>query len=294
VTSLAADVRSGLLPAEPASVGRARRFIVDTLVAWKLEHLMADAALLVSEVATNAILHAGSVIEIAMHRAAAGVRVEVHDLSPVFPSARRYEDESMTGRGLRILDAAAAAWGTLLAPPGKTVWFELGDIDPLGRTLAVDGPADPPGASIAIRWLGLPTALARATLEHGDAMVRELALLSFDVTTGRSTMAPLMMPALDLRSLLQAIDAAIDAGALSVDLTLHLPAGVGGVALDRLALIDEADRMAVDGELLLPASLPEIAACRAWMLGEIVSQAEANAPRPWSVPKATARGERST
>ncbi len=299
------DERSEVLPGEPASVGRARRMVSGTLESWGLDALVDDASLLVSEVVTNAVLHAGTEVVVSIRRHGSGVRIEVADGSPVVPTRRRYHGDAVTGRGLQILESTASNWGTTTSSGGgggggggggdggggggggKVVWFDLGE--PVTGASDGEGPHPAPaGKWTTVCWEGLPSRLVKTTLEHGDAMVRELALLSFDLESGSLPMAPIVTPALELGDLLVAIDLAGDAGTSVIDHTLRLPADAPEAALERLALVDEADRMAADGELLVPAALPEIIACRHWLLGEIVAQAAGGAPTRWTLPAAPA------
>ncbi len=113
------------LPPTTDSVPLARRFArqllrdstsdVDTVV------------LLVSEVVTNAVLHARSEIRLVVRDGVEVVRVEVHDGSPVPPRLHHFPPSSGTGRGLRMVDRLARAWGVdPLGHGGKVVWFEVG------------------------------------------------------------------------------------------------------------------------------------------------------------------------
>jgi len=280
VTGAAPDERSEVLTAQPASVGRARRLVIEALRAWALDDLIDDATLLVSEVVTNAVLHAGTEVGITIRRAGNGVRIEVADGSPITPTPRNYDGGAVTGRGLQILRSTASGWGSTVTASGKVVWFDVGPPQPGA------GPAGTPDAGrvdewVIVRWEGLPPLLVKTTLEHGDAMLRELALVSFDRQVDRVPMAPIVTPALDLRDLLSAIDGALVAGVHVTDLTVGIPAASVDAAIDRLALVDEADRMAGEDELLIPPALPEIVACRHWLLGEIVAQAAGDPPRRW-------------
>src|SRR5512135_1917837 len=69
------------LPCDPRSVGAARRFVTTRLVAWGHPALTDTAALLVSELVTNALLHAGSAVSVAVSDTDGCVRVEVSDTS---------------------------------------------------------------------------------------------------------------------------------------------------------------------------------------------------------------------
>lgn len=87
--------------------------------------------LLVSEVVTNAVLHARSDIRLDIRPAGDVLRVEVHDGSPVEPRVHHFHLTSGTGRGLRMLEQLARRWGVEADPTGggKVVWFEVGEPD---------------------------------------------------------------------------------------------------------------------------------------------------------------------
>jgi anti-sigma regulatory factor (Ser/Thr protein kinase) len=113
------------LAANSHSVAQARRFTSQTLTRWSLGNLSDDAVLLVSELATNALLHAREPTELHLEADGRQLRVEVHDGSPLPPRARHYGLTSTTGRGLRLVDAISSAWGTEPTDTGKRVWFTL-------------------------------------------------------------------------------------------------------------------------------------------------------------------------
>ena len=83
-----------------------------------------DAVLVVSELLTNAIVHAGSAPTLTMRISHDHIRVEVSDESAAAPriSARVDADG---GFGLRVVDVASRAWGWLPTPSGKIVWSEI-------------------------------------------------------------------------------------------------------------------------------------------------------------------------
>ena len=86
--------------------------------------------LLVSEAATNAVLHSasgdGGSFSVAYLISDHLLRVEVHDGGgPSGPRRRVHHLESMTGRGLELFDALSDRWGVDGSPDGWTVWFEL-------------------------------------------------------------------------------------------------------------------------------------------------------------------------
>lgn len=109
----------------PASAGLARRFVGSTLRSWDLEELVETATLLVSELVTNAILHARSDVTVTVVAHGDSVRVEVADSDDGTPALRHATGTATTGRGLALVDACAGAWGVEPHPPGKAVWFDL-------------------------------------------------------------------------------------------------------------------------------------------------------------------------
>lgn len=101
------------------------------------------ATLLVSEVVTNAILHARTAVTLTVQQLGAAARIAVHDGSPVRPRVHAFSVTAATGRGLRLLDQLAEHWGVDADPRtgGKTVWFEVGEAsdDPWAGAAAFAG-----------------------------------------------------------------------------------------------------------------------------------------------------------
>jgi two-component sensor histidine kinase len=94
------------------------------------------AALLVSELVTNALRYGAQPMRMIAKHDGANLRVEVHDArggEP--PRLRRAAPDSTNGRGMMIVDALAARWGWSEFGGEKQVWFEL-DLTP-------DAPAVP-------------------------------------------------------------------------------------------------------------------------------------------------------
>jgi anti-sigma regulatory factor (Ser/Thr protein kinase) len=113
------------LDADPRHVADARRLTERTLATWGLTELGDTAALLVSELVTNAILHAHSGVAIILQLRADDVQIRVCDTSPLPPRIRRFRADAGTGRGIRLLETLASSWGIERNAEGKCVWFRL-------------------------------------------------------------------------------------------------------------------------------------------------------------------------
>lgn len=118
-------VTSRELGRAPSAAAEARRFVTESLHRWGLEPLVLDAELLVSELVTNAVLHARSEVAVSVAVAAGTVEVGVTDRSVDLPQQRRVSWRAEGGRGLRLVDAVARDWGVAHLPDGKQVWFRL-------------------------------------------------------------------------------------------------------------------------------------------------------------------------
>ena len=128
----AAKTESRHFPAIPGSVGRARRFLLQAVPAGGGDgpDLL---ALMLSELATNAVQHAATEFEVAITLGALSegtdgarwVRVAVSDGAPGHPAPEEPAADAPHGRGLRIVESLADAWGVEVqrGRPGKTVWF---------------------------------------------------------------------------------------------------------------------------------------------------------------------------
>ncbi len=113
-----------LLPL-PASAHHARTFAADTLHRWNLSPLVSSVQLVVSELVTNAILHAHTVVDLSLSRIGPTVRVGVEDRAGGRPTVRSVDplEYPVGGQGLLLAQEHADYWGVLPARRvGKTVW----------------------------------------------------------------------------------------------------------------------------------------------------------------------------
>ncbi|MER6997922.1 ATP-binding protein [Streptomyces sp. NPDC000410] len=85
-----------------------------------------DVLMVVSELVTNACLHAGGPTQLVLHCTAERLRIEVTDASPVPPRPRPRADPALPGgHGLVVLGRLARAWGSVPSGSGKAVWAEI-------------------------------------------------------------------------------------------------------------------------------------------------------------------------
>lgn len=117
------DTMSWTLPADPAIVSRARELSMHQLRTWDLDHLAFTTELIVSELVTNAIRHAGGPVELRLIREHTLV-CEVSDPSSTQPRLRRARETDEGGRGLYLVAQLAARWGSRYTANGKTIWAE--------------------------------------------------------------------------------------------------------------------------------------------------------------------------
>lgn len=119
------------LPCAPASVALARRALSDDLTAAGVfDHAVRDAALVISELLSNAILHAyplpGERLQVAWAVDGSSVEVAVSDGgSATVPHAGHPSPSSISGRGLSIVEHLCQTWGVRTDEVGLTVWAVL-------------------------------------------------------------------------------------------------------------------------------------------------------------------------
>lgn len=138
--------------AHAGSVRQARRFLRGALEAWSADGYGMVGEQVISELATNAALHAQSEFTVHLLLDDDSLLVEVTDSSRVLPQERHYAVDATTGRGLLLVEALAEEWGVQASPTGKTVWCRLaagGSVTEL-----VDDSRELAGEGIAGSWSG--------------------------------------------------------------------------------------------------------------------------------------------
>jgi anti-sigma regulatory factor (Ser/Thr protein kinase) len=111
---------------DSASIAAARHHAIQQLDDWGLGAHSDAAALLVTELATNAVLHAGSEFELTLTRGHDAVSIVVSDRSKEPPVQQGRDSGAHSGFGLNIVNELSAAWGWERVEQGKRVWANLG------------------------------------------------------------------------------------------------------------------------------------------------------------------------
>ncbi|WP_354643962.1 SpoIIE family protein phosphatase [Kitasatospora camelliae] len=112
------------LAGEGPQPSRARRFTRETLEAWELTALVDYAELMVSELVTNALLHADAPRRLRLFRDRV-LTLEVADAGSQSPRLRSSAEEDEGGRGIHLVSELAHRWGTRTTREGKVVWAEI-------------------------------------------------------------------------------------------------------------------------------------------------------------------------
>jgi anti-sigma regulatory factor (Ser/Thr protein kinase) len=121
------------LAADPRSAGTARRVVARVCADWNLADVADSAQLVVSELVSNAVRHAGTDFDLTATLRGQYLHLGVRDGSPETPQPPRPTRPSRSdvpalttsGRGLHLVQACAAGWGTTVGTDGKIVWAAL-------------------------------------------------------------------------------------------------------------------------------------------------------------------------
>lgn len=266
---------------------------------------LADAAALVaSELITNALLHAGGWAEVTATTGDGCARVTVADRETRAPVVGVASDSAMTGRGLRLVAAYSRSWGVTPRADGKEVWAEVtGEVaeDALDDLFVLwdddlEVLAAPRVASTERRYIvtlgDVPTNLLLAAKGHVDNLVREFTLAESGADSGATSSVPSHLATLIetvANRFAEARDAikrqAIEAhrrGHRHTHLELRLPASAAAAGEAYLAGLDEVDAYCRAKRLLTLETPPAHRVFRHWYIEELVRQlndAAAGVPR---------------
>jgi len=288
------------LPAQPSSVGEARRLVRHSLASAGREDLVETAELLVSEVVTNALLHAGTPIDLAVFVADGGLRVEIGDGSPHFPSRRGYAPTAGTGRGLMLLQQMVDDWGVVPNPLGKTVWFQLDSGDRMANHLAMmdeseAAASNPQEQTVAVQLLNVPLLLHAAWQENAQDLLREHLLANIDLDTGNDTIR-VHAEATDAIALLASVIPRLEVG-LTPNQVMGAASGpqvscprvdvqVPIRSLQNFRTLSQTLEVATapgsDEVFLTSPTRPEVKSYQHWLCEQVEGQSNGAAPSPWS------------
>jgi anti-sigma regulatory factor (Ser/Thr protein kinase) len=108
------------------SVSAARHFVSAILEEEGAADAVWTAVQVVSELATNAVVHAATTFTVTVVVDNGLVRVAVTDAKPLAAATQRYfSDYTTTGRGLRLVERMSRSWGVDTSQTSKTVWCEI-------------------------------------------------------------------------------------------------------------------------------------------------------------------------
>jgi anti-sigma regulatory factor (Ser/Thr protein kinase) len=113
------------LPPEPSSASRARLLAREQYAKSCSRDTLDTIALLVTELVTNAILHARTTLQLTLETRPGLVRIGVEDESTDQPTLQHYASDAVTGRGLALVEQLASSWGVEATPTGKLVWCHV-------------------------------------------------------------------------------------------------------------------------------------------------------------------------
>ncbi len=106
------------------AVPATRRFVSGVLARWHEDALVPDANVIVSELASNAVLHAHSPFRVSIDRSVGMVCISIQDVAADL-AQQQPESIEPGGRGMVIVEALSRRWGCDTLPGGKVVWAEL-------------------------------------------------------------------------------------------------------------------------------------------------------------------------
>ncbi|MEU9593725.1 SpoIIE family protein phosphatase [Streptomyces sp. NPDC048193] len=273
-------------PGEPRSAASARRFVRAAL--GDVAPDLADTAqLLADELVTNAVLHAGTEIEVGVRVQDGQVRVEVRDGRPGRgPVPRHSPPYAGTGQGLALVEQLASRHGADTGHGHKTVWFELWPDGPPPPSPGWEAAAPPYPHGTTVTLVDVPSALCSASQQQRHALLRELTFAAF--AGDHPDVPPRELAAAhDTNNMISAgLTAApahpvADAGLRSVSLTL--PADAAPAVRALRSVLEAAEEAAREERLLTLPALPRGRAFQDWLFDEIVGQLAGGRPTAWTV-----------
>ena len=292
------------LSPDPRSVHHAREWVCDVLEDLGRPELVDAAALGISELVTNALLHANPPISVRVRGTRKHPRIEVHDGSrraPEMTVDMTDADHLLAtfGRGLGIVAMQSATWGAELVPDGKVVWFEpakqprlegdlTGEVFDLDQTLQERlGSMRAAGPTVRVRMLHVPVQPWAQFRKWFFELARELRLLAlahgddYPVTQELDDVFLQAEQEGQLMAGREQFDAAWARGDEHVDLDLQAPASLPATLARLLTTLERVQEFCRQERFLALAAPPERMALIRWWCGEFRRQAAGEEPVPW-------------
>ncbi len=293
----------------PLGVQHARRWVLDVCTDIGRSDLAECAELAVSELVTNALLHAEAPILVRVRGTRDHPRVEVRDASaeaPLLPTTSfEHEDDDLLvtfGRGLSIVARCSTAWGAEIEEDGKVVWFnpaaEIAEegVDGLITGLPEAEPRPRSGKGLMeIELRSVPLRSFFAFQMHYRELRREVRLLAlanesdYPIAKTLSDLFGAMDRELSEGIGAYQIDAAIRSHRNTTDLRVAIAADGAATVGRFLELLDLADTFCREERLLSLARSPEQRRFQRWFLGEFVRQQAGEEPLAWHDSPVTGR-----
>lgn len=124
-TDFDSKTRQIRLPMDATAASCARTFASETLERWECPQLNDEVRLVVSEVVTNAIIHARTDMTLTLLNMGDNLQIRVSDGDSRPPKLRSANTSDTGGRGIFLVEAICSAWGVDDQPPGKVVWLDI-------------------------------------------------------------------------------------------------------------------------------------------------------------------------
>jgi hypothetical protein len=297
------------LSAEPRSVQDARRWVIQVCEEIGRPDLGETAGLAISELVTNALLHAEGPFTLRRGGTAEHPRFEVHDgsVTPPTPNPRMTDEDellSTIGRGLGLVAMCSKAWGARIHEQGKVVWFApvaepRGDIDLHEAKIEYDvapvPDTEPLVDPVSVYLLRLPIPLLREFRHRYREIRRELRLLTlcsesaYPVARSIADLFESFTRTIRVGSGREELEQAVASDAEQVDLVFTIERDAVSVVAQMMDILEITDSFCEAERLLAPAATPEQTAFRRWFLGEFVAQGCGGPPTLWTAAQPAAR-----
>ncbi len=298
----------------PRGVSDARRWATQVLTEIGRPELVEAACISVSEVITNALLHAEQPVSVRLRGTREHPRIEVRDGSrepPALPDldVEPEDDVLLTfGRGLSIVARVSSAWGAEIEDDGKIVWFvpqvELADGPGVQGTIIDNVPVQREDVPVIedpvdVLLAGLPLMEMKSNRMHLRELRRELRLLALGHEESYPLAASLSQFFTDLDATFwrglrdESLATALLDNDDELDLTITVPRTSGDDFQRFIELLELADAFCRQERLLTLARTHDQVAFQTWMFGEFVRQTHGAVPLRWRPPGPAERRHQS-